>query len=87
MTKVDNEKDLGVYFDSKLKFSVHSNSVVSTANKMLGIIYRTFTYMDEKMFVNLYKTLVRPHLEYASNIWSPILEKDKILIENVETCN
>ena len=40
--------------------------------------------MDIEMFKTLYKTLVRPHLEYASVIWSPYLKKDKISIENVQ---
>ena len=37
------------------------------------------------MFKTLYKTLVRPHLEYASVIWSPYLKKDTISIENVQS--
>ena len=36
------------------------------------------------MFRTLFKSLVRPHLEYASVIWSPYLKKDKIAIENVQ---
>ena len=30
------------------------------------------------------ESLVRPHLEYASAIWSPYLQKDKILLEKVQ---
>ena len=36
------------------------------------------------MFLNLFKSVVRPHLEYASTIWSPMYKKDKIQIENVQ---
>ena len=32
----------------------------------------------------LYKSIVRPHLEYGSTIWSTIYKKDKIAIENVQ---
>ena len=36
------------------------------------------------MFLNLYKSLVRPHLEYATLIWSPLYKKDRKIIENVQ---
>ena len=40
---VDQEKDLGAIVDSKLQFRHHIVSKVSTANRNLGIIFRTFT--------------------------------------------
>ena len=36
------------------------------------------------MFRNLCKSLVRPHLEYATVVWSPHFKKDIISIENVQ---
>ncbi len=36
------------------------------------------------MFLPLYKTLVRPHLEYATAVWSPYFQKDILLLENVQ---
>ena len=36
------------------------------------------------MFLNLFKSLIRPILEYATTIWSPMYKKDAILIENVQ---
>ena len=40
--------------------------------------------MDKEMFLNLYKSIVRPHLEYAVTVCSPIYKKDMIAIENVQ---
>ena len=40
--------------------------------------------MDQHNFIFLFKSLVRPHLEYTSVIWSSILKKDIQLIENVQ---
>ena len=36
------------------------------------------------MFLNLYKSIVRPHFENATPVWSPFYKKDKIIIENVQ---
>ena len=82
--KVQSEKDLGVIFDQKLKFTEHIISKVNKANRNVGLIFRTFTFMDKDMFLNLYKSVVRPHLEYASTIWYPMYKKDIIQIENVQ---
>lgn len=82
--KVTSEKDLGVIVDNKLLFREHMSTKVATANKVLGLIFRTFTYMDQDMFVSLYKSLVRPHLEYATPVWTPLYKKDSIALENVQ---
>ena len=73
--KVQSEKDLGVIFDQKLKFTEHIISKGNKANRNVGLIFRTFTFMDKDMFLNLYKSVVRPHLEYASTIWYQIYKK------------
>ena len=73
--KVANEKDLGVIIDSKLSFRDHITSKVNLANRNLGIIFRTFTFLDLEIFLTLYKSLVRPHLEYVTVVWSPLYIK------------
>ena len=50
----------------------------------MGLIQRSFTYMDQHNFIFLIRSLVRPHLKYADAIWSPILKKDIQLIEKVQ---
>ena len=58
-------KKMGVIVDKSLNFSDHICSKVNSANRNLGIMFRAFTYMDQDMFSNLYKSIVRPHLDYA----------------------
>ena len=40
--------------------------------------------MDEEIFKCLWVALVRPHLEYANQVWAPYLVKDVEAIENVQ---
>ena len=73
--KVSSEKDLGVIVDKSLNFSEHIRSKINKANRNLGTMFRAFTYMDKDMFLNLYKSIVRPHLEYAVTVFMPLYKK------------
>jgi len=78
------ERDLGVLLDSKLKFSSHITQTVKKANKMLAIIRRTFTYLDAATMSMLYKSLVRPRVEYAVCVWAPAQKGQINMIEDVQ---
>ena len=78
------EKDLGVYVDHNLNFSKHIQTQVNKANRLLGLIRRSFTYLDKDMMKILFTSIVRPHLEFGNVAWSPILKKHVQLIEQVQ---
>ena len=76
-------KDLGVYVSSDLSWSNHVDAIVNKANKVLGLLKRTVGNNNREIFSMLYKSLVRPILEYTCPVWSPYLVKDKLAIEKV----
>ena len=78
------EKDLGVYFDNSLRFEHHINTIIKKANQILGIVRKTFNRLDKDTFCQIFKGLIRPHLEYAAPVWSPNLIKYKESLENVQ---
>ena len=80
----DMERDLGVHVDSTLSFSRHIEIQVNKANRILGLIRRSFEYLDCEAMKLLFTSLVRPHLEFGNIVWSPRLEKDKKLVEGVQ---
>jgi hypothetical protein len=47
ITKSDEEKDLGIIIDGKLKFRQHINIQTKKANQKLGMIKRSFCNMDK----------------------------------------
>ena len=81
---VFEEKDLGVIVDADLRFEEHISSKVNKANALVGLIHRTFSYLDGKLFKKLYVSFVRPHLKYAQAVWSPYLNKYRNMLENVQ---
>ena len=54
------------------------------ANSVLGQMSRSFHYRDKFVWVRLYMTYVRPHLEFAVASWSPWFVKDIELLEQVQ---
>ena len=84
LEKVQAEKDLGVIVDEDLNFYKHIEDKVSKANRMIGIVRQTFKFMNKTIFKTVYKTLIRPHLEYACVIWSPHTKKYSNMIERVQ---
>ena len=80
---VFEEKDLGVVIDSSLSFDEHISTKVKKANSIVGLIRRSFTFLDENLFKVLYAAFVRPNLEYAAAVWSP-LKKHISMLEKVQ---
>ena len=78
------EKDLGITFDPTLKFKIHINNIVSKGNQIVGLIKRNFDYLDNENLSLLYKSLVRPHLEYGQSVWSPFLINEQNSLEKVQ---
>ena len=54
------------------------------ANKIVGILRRSFTCLDQNVVITLYKSLIRPLLEYGNIIIYPRYERDRKLIEAVQ---
>ena len=82
ITKI--EKDLGVHIDTNLKFHHHVKEVTKKANQRLGMIKRTFKYLDTTAFTYLYIAIIRPILEYANVIWNPRFICDEEKVERVQ---
>ena len=78
------EKDLGVWVDPLLNFEEHINKTVKKARQISGLIIRTISFKSKDIMIPLYKSLVRPILEYGNAVWSPYLKKNKLLIEGVQ---
>ena len=60
---------MSVTFDNLLKFGEHIENAVSKANRIIGILRRTLTFLDNDTFLQLYKTFSRPHVGYGNTIY------------------
>ena len=78
------EKDLGVFFSNKFKPSFNCNKASKAANKIVGLIRRNITNKVSEGMLILYKTVVRPILDYCIQVWRPFTKKDIKILESVQ---
>ena len=84
LNKVSEEKDLGVLISEDLKPYKNIQENIKKANKMIGMVRRTFSFLDKNMFLRVYKAFIRPQLEYCQQIISPFLKSDIDELEKVQ---
>jgi hypothetical protein len=84
LPNVSQAKDLGILFSSTLKFSDHCSAITTKAFQRTNLIFRAFSCRDVNFLASMFKTYVRPLVEYCTPVWSPYLDKDINLIERVQ---
>ena len=82
--ETSNAKYLGITINNKLSWNTHINNVCQKGNNTLNFIHRNFGTCNQKIKTNLYKTYVRPVLEYSSSVWDPHTQTNKDRIEMVQ---
>jgi hypothetical protein len=81
---VHEEVDLGIKFTADLKPGRHIAEKTKKANQVLGQLKKAFILRDDTLMLNMYKAMVRPHLEYAVQVWAPHLSKDIKKLESIQ---
>ena len=77
-------KDLGIYISKDLKWNEHINYLYKIAKTTCYQILKSFKTNSASILTKLFKTYVRPKLEFSTQIWSPHLKKDINKIESVQ---
>ena len=63
---VDNEKDLGVTFNSSFSFEDYVRNSIAKANRTIAWVTRNVISREPSVMLGLYKSLIKPHIEYCS---------------------
>ena len=78
------EKDLGLTISADMKVSEQCGIAAAKGKQVLGLIRRNIVYKEKELIIPLYKTIVRPHLEYCIQAWRPYRKKDIDMLERVQ---
>ena len=74
----------GLLVSVDLRWHEQCVAAASKANKVLTMLARSFYSREISVWVKLYKSLVRLHLEFASSVWNPHLVSDINIVERVQ---
>ena len=66
---ISQEKDLGVIFNSRLLLDAHINNKVSKVNKIMELIRKPSTILNEVKLAQQHEAFVGPHLELSNCVW------------------
>ena len=69
---VDFEKDLGLLISKDLKWDEQVKSSLGKANQTIAWITRNVICKSKEVMKKIYTCLIRPHLEYCVQLWSPV---------------
>ncbi|PKU46926.1 hypothetical protein llap_2761 [Limosa lapponica baueri] len=78
------KEDLGVLVDEKLNVSQQCALAAQAPNCILGCTERSEASRSREGILPLYSTLMRPHLEYCIQLWSPQHNRDVDLLKQVQ---
>ena len=81
---VNQHKDLGLIVSSDLKWATHIAQTVKRANSLIYLVQRAFSNTSVDMISKIYKSFIRPKLEYAHSIYCPYYVGDIELMERVQ---
>ena len=82
---VSSVRYLGVQLNSDLSWSPHITNLCTKARQLVGLLYRRFyKHANTSTLLQLYKSFIRPHLEYCAIVWDPHLLKDVEALEKVQ---
>ena len=79
----DQHTYLGVIIHKSQSWSPHISNIVTKASRTLNFLKRNLNKCSSQVKESAYLTMVRPQLEYASNVWDPhqvgnIMELEKV---------
>ena len=77
LNSVSLHRDLGLLTSDVLSWNFHIANITAKANSILSLIKRTFRVVnDVTTLKTLYCSLVRPRVEYASQVWNPFTKSN-----------
>ena len=77
-------KLLGLTFSSKFDWGYYIVSVAKTASKKIGALICSMNFVSPKAALHLYKSTMRPCMEYCCHVWAGAPSCDLELLDKLQ---
>ena len=76
---------LGLSVSSNLSWKTHIHSIPKHASQKLGFLSRARGFFSPSQLLTIYKSQIRPSLEYCSHVWGGAPRSSLHLLDNVQS--
>ena len=76
---------LGLSISSNFTWKPHINSVAKHVSQKLGFLSRAHGYFSPSQLLTIYKSQIRPSLEYYSHVWGGAPNSSLHLLDRVQS--
>ena len=76
---------LGLSISSNLTWKPHINSIAKHASQKVGFLSRARGYFSPSQLLTIYKSQIRPSLEYCSHVWGGTPKSSLHLLDKVQS--
>ena len=84
LNDIPHHKHLGIIIKSDLNWTNHINHVVVEASMQFTIMKYLQYWLDRETMAVVYKSLIRPILEYGKVIWDGCAQADENQLEELQ---
>ena len=72
LDNVTDLKYLGVTLDQSLNWTLHVSNTIKKIKRVIACIRRIKSYLNRRTLVQLYYSLILPHIDYCSVVWGSV---------------
>ena len=81
---VENHKHLGITLSDNGRWTTHIENIASATLKQINVLRKLKFTLSKDALSNIYLTFIRPHLEYACEVWDGCFENEVEKLEKIQ---
>lgn len=85
LTPIDSARNLGLYFDSRLRFDYHISTLIQKSYRKLHTLYMNKDYLTTNIKLRLCETLILSAIAYCDTVyWPALTSNDKRSLQKIQ---